>query len=131
MKKLIVSLLTLVLCLSLSFLAFAEVDLTSKSVNELNELRVQIESEILNKGGDVRIETGTFIGGADIAPGSYEFKMIEEDFLTTYILYPADGSSFIANYIESDAYTRITINEGDKLELSDPCYIRKAGKIGF
>lgn len=131
MKKLIASILAIVLCFSLSVMAIAEVDLASMSVNELNELRVQIENEILSKGGDVRIETGTFVGGTDIAPGSYEFKKIEEGTNATYLLSRADGSDFIADFISHETYTRIIINEGDELQITDPCYIRKGGKIGF
>ena len=36
-----------------------------------------------------------------------------------------------ADYIDSDSYTRITINEGDKFMITDSCYMRKAAKFGF
>ncbi len=129
MKKIFCACLISILLFSLSISAFAEVDLSSMSVDELNELRMQIENEIVKKGGDLQIGSGTYIGGEDIAPGTYELKVIG-DTLTTYMLYPAEGN-FVADYITDEAYTRITINNGDKLELIDPCFLRKAAKIGF
>lgn len=129
MKKIFCACLISILLFSLSISAFAEVDLSSMSVDELNELRMQIENEIVKKGGDLQIGSGTYIGGEDIAPGTYELKVIG-DTLTTYMLYPAEGN-FVADYITDEAYTRITINDGDKLELIDPCFLRKAAKIGF
>ena len=130
MKRFISFTLALVLCFSLSIPALAAIDVSSMSINELNELLGEIENQILKKGGDVQIPDGTYFGGTDIAAGSYDFKAVNAD-LVTYFIYPKGDKPMSADYIDSDSYTRITINEGDKFMITDPCYMRKAAKFGF
>lgn len=130
MKKLISLVISLIVVLSLTVPSFADVDLKSMDVNALNDLRIAVENEILAKGGDIQIASGKFKCGKDIAPGSYELKLLEDKF-AAYHIYNSKNEELDVNYLQYSSYVKVTLEDGMTLELSHPCFVRKAGTIGF
>lgn len=66
--------LVVILMLSVNLVVIAEVgeyDLTKLSVEALLQLRTSIEDELNSRGEMVRISSGEYLVGRDIAPGSY------------------------------------------------------------
>lgn len=130
MKKVISLIISLAAILSFAASTYANIDLKSMDVNALNELRIQIENEILAKGGDTQIASGKYKCGKDIAPGSYELKLLEDKF-AAYHVYDSKDEQIDVNYLQYESYVRITIEKGMVLEISHPCFIRKAVTLGF
>lgn len=130
MKKFISLIIALATILLVFISAYADVDLKSMDVNDLNELRVEIENEILSKGGDVQIASGKYKCGKDLAEGSYELKLLEDKF-AAYNIYDSNNEQIEVNYLHYDSYVRVTIEKGMTLEISHPCFIRKAAILGF
>ena len=72
----------------------AEIDISGLSVEELLQLRADVDEELMNKNGAVVIGYGKYEAGVDIAPGQYTIKV-----------YFAEGSDLAGLYysILSDA----------------------------
>ena len=75
MKKIVALLLALLLCLG-SFPAFAAVDLSAYTQEELLALRDSINQELLKRGieKEVTVPNGMYIVGVDIPAGTYTLK---------------------------------------------------------
>ena len=132
MKKITAAVIAAVLCICISFTAFAEFDLSGLSVNELNELIAAAQKEILDKGGDVVIPGGKYAVGMDIAPGSYDMKFADESLMTsTYLIRDVEGNVFEDGSMAYGGWTHMTLKDGQKLELQSPCYVRKGTRLGF
>ena len=132
MKKITAAVIAAVLCICISFTAFAEFDLSGLSVNELNELIAAAQKEILDKGGDVVIPGGKYAVGMDIAPGSYDMKFADESLMTaTYLIRDVEGNVFEDGSMAYGVWTHMTLKDGQKLELQSPCNVRKGTRLGF
>ena len=132
MKKITAAVIAAVLCICISFTAFAEFDLSVLSVNELNELIAAAQKEIFDKGGDVIIPGGKYVVGMDIAPGSYDIKFADESRMAaSYIIRDVEGNVFEDGSMTYGIWTHITLKDGQKIEFSPPCYIRKGTRVGF
>lgn len=130
MKKFISILLIIVLSFTLTISVFADFDLSSMDVNELNELRAAVDDEILAKGGNVLIAGGDYVVGVDIAPGTYEFALVKQNYaFLTHI--DVNGEILTELIMGVDQYQRIKLEENQTLELEQPCYMRKGAMIGF
>lgn len=75
MKKIAALLLALILCLG-SLPAFADVDLSAYTQEELLALRDKINEELLKRGIEKKVEVpqGRYIVGEDIPAGTYTLK---------------------------------------------------------
>lgn len=131
MKKFISITLVLVMCLAFVTTAFADVDLSGMSVDELNALIESAQNAILQKGGDIVIAEGSYKVGDDIAPGTYEFMSANPDKVLTYELRDANDTIKENEFIGYESYHRIKLEDGDTFILRKPCYVHKAAKIGF
>ena len=132
MKSKFTFFIAVILCICISAAAFAEFDLSSMTVNELNELIIAAQNEILSKGGDVVIPNGKYAVGVDIAPGSYDFKFSDKSLMTaTYIIRDVEGNVFDNGAMAYGTWVHLTLKDGQKLELQSPCFVRKGTRVGF
>ncbi len=130
MKKIISLAILVFIILTIVPFSFADVDLKSMTIEELNELISQAQNEILLKGGDTIVSAGDYTAGVDIASGTYEFKMVNDDLLKTYTVMK-DGKLADSKYLSPNEFTRIRLEDGQTLHIYTSCYLRKASLIGF
>lgn len=116
MKKLFA--LTLVILALLPVVAYADVDLSSMSYDELITLNGQLFKEIMSRPEfkEVTVPTGSYIVGSDIPAGTYSLGLASGTF----------GSMIRINDFQ-DAYSvtssdpsvgKVTLKDGDSVDIS-------------
>ena len=132
MKRILISVIAVVLSVCLTVGAAAEFDLSSFSVDELNELIIAAQNEILAKGGDVVIQAGKYTVGVDIGVGSYDIKYIDESlYASTCDIRDQDGKYLDTVYLTYGNWTHAILVEGQTIDFHTNCYIRRGVKLGF
>lgn len=123
MKKIVAFLLALLLCLG-SFPAFANVDLSAYTQEELLALRDSINMELLKRGieKEVIVPIGTYEIGVDIPEGVYTINTVNDG--AGFKVYENANSSrfFINEYIshyDRESIGKITLKNGNIVIISD------------
>ena len=76
--------LAIALIMMFTTLAYAEVDLTGMSLDELVLLNQQVNDAIFANNGAVVLQSGDYVAGKDIAVGSYVIRFFQNDDNHTY-----------------------------------------------
>lgn len=123
MKKLAAALLSATLLLSSSVFA-ADIDLSGLTVDELANLRTQIDMLLEEKlEGQAKFGPGVFICGQDIKEGYYEFTATSEDGAYIFIYETKEswknGDDWIGNSTvhEAGEVSTFSIHEGNCIEV--------------
>lgn len=123
MKKIAALLLALLLCMG-SLPAFADVDLSAYTQEELLALRDKINQELLKRGieKEVIVPIGSYVVGVDIPAGVYTIKTIKDG--ASLKVREAINSSryFFSEYIshyDNDIIGKITLVDGNIVEIGD------------
>ena len=120
MKK-IACILACAMISAASISAYADIpDISELSVDELVQLRDQIDTALFENGGAVELPFGDYVVGRDIAPGIYVIRPhIVEETEDNYGYYyyemyenVDDDSSLDHNTVDSVQELKITLEEG-------------------
>lgn len=114
--------------------AYAEVNLSDFSFEELLELQKQVNSEIISRPEwkEVKVPSGTWIVGEDIPAGFYSISPKE---LGAYLrIRDAKGKIAISGGIrhDEDLIAKYELKEGYTVEIEDGAlYFAPAQSLGF
>ncbi len=123
MKKIVALLLALLFCLG-SFPAFAAVDLSAYTQEELLALRDSINKELLKRGieKEVIVPIGIYIVGEDIPAGVYTIKTINDGAELKVYENIHSSRHFFYEYLthyDSEAIGKLTLTNGNIVEIGD------------
>ena len=94
MKKIVCVLLTWVILVAPAFAS--EIDFSSYSVEELIQIRDEVDTALFEKDGLILAEVGKYVVGTDIGAGSYVLKPYPVDEgklgVLNYVVYKYDGA---------------------------------------
>lgn len=115
MKKFIS--IVLVLLLVPSF-AFASLDLSTYTADELIELKSLILRELIERGDlkEVKVPAGEYVIGSDIPAGEYSVDASSAAVMLTVNEY--ETLHFLSS---TESVGRLVLRDGDKLSLSGTC----------
>lgn len=132
MKKLFVS---IVLCSALFVtpVRAADIDLSSMTLEELEDLKNQVEAEIIAKGGGEIIGAGLYEAGKDIKAEDYQL-ISDEEKGSTIILFPSkeaadsDSQYIVYESISGGEEITISLKDGYVLYLDGSLFIKQLEK---
>lgn len=134
MKKIVCFVLMAVLLVTPVYAS--DIDLSSLSDEELQELQARVGEEITNRelSESVILQVGTYYVGTDIAPGSYIFSDAETDGTegSWLLLYEneekmKDYSWFGNEVIEKGDSARVSLSDGQILKVTkSPAFVIQA-----
>ena len=120
------------LCCTMAYaapvMAAETVDLSSMTLEELQELRESLDAEILAKGGGEVIGAGLYEAGVDIIPGTFTFTAGDDS--ANIIVYETkeeeenDGNYVIWEFAEEGEKVSVSLKGGNTLYLSNGLYIK-------
>lgn len=119
MKKIAAFLLALLLCLG-SFPAFADVDLSAYTHEELIALRDLINQELLKRGieKEVEVPVGIYIVGEDIPEGTYSIYTSSSDWFSSFHVYDNNGDYIIIESIQYGKHIgKVVLKNGYTVEI--------------
>lgn len=139
MKRL--SAMLLILCMMPVF-AWADIDLSSMTYEELRELQEKIAAEIVKrpewKGVDV--SPGNWRVGPDIPPGAYSVTLKDSRGSCFFAVWGYAVNDYTTNgglvynqllYQDKQSIGRIELLEGQVVEISNPVVFKPAERLGF
>ena len=123
MKKIVALLLALMLCLG-SFPAFADVDLSAYSQEELIALRDLINLELLKRGieKEVTVPIGMYEVGVDIPAGTYTVKPKPNGYANIEVWKSVSSkysmsSEFVSDY-DKEYIGKLKLIDGNIIEIT-------------
>lgn len=139
MKKIVAFVLALLLLIPS---AFAEVDLSSYSYEQLLELYRSVQQEIISRPEwkEVTVPKGVYVIGEDIPAGSYTIKSTDPGGYINIFLWGAEQKDYDtaggllvneALYKSSQVLGRINLKNGNVLELSGTVIMTPVQGLGF
>lgn len=120
MKKVIAIALALILICAA---AYAAIDLSGMSFDELLELRKQVDAALWASDGwqEVTVPQGVYRVGEDIPAGRW--CVTPAGNWGTFEIYEADHESYVAGYVvDGSEIVNVTLEDGQWVEISDSAY---------
>lgn len=119
MKKIAAFLLALVLCLG-SFPAFADVDLSAYTQEELLALRDSINQELLKRGieKEVEVPPGIYVVGEDIPAGTYTITTHATSWFCSLNVSNKSGKKvFYGSFNNGEKIGKLVLEDGFTVEI--------------
>ncbi len=119
MKKIVALLLALMLCLG-SFPAFADVDLSAYTQEELISLRDLINQELLKRGIEKAVEVppGIYIVGEDIPEGTYTITTYASSWFCSLNVSDRSGKRvFYGSFNDGEKIGKLVLENGYTVEI--------------
>lgn len=121
MKKIVALLLAVLICLG-SFPAFADVDLSGYTQEELLALREAIKQELLKRGieKEVTVPIGMYEVGVDIPAGTYTLKPNGFSVIEVWKSISSKNSMFYegVSEIDNESIGKLILIEGNIVEIT-------------
>lgn len=124
MKKLVAIIAVLVL---LCGVAYAAVELSSMSTDELIKLKTSIEKELIDRGAvkSANIPAGEYVVGTDIPAGSYSISTTQ---ILATIVY-GDYNMYVVT--PEEGVGKVTLKDGDSFQCSSTITLTKYAGLSF
>ena len=117
----------LIVLLMICAVAFAEINLSSLSVDELIKLKTSIEKELIDRGAvkSANVPAGEYIIGTDIPAGSY--SITTKQIMATIVF--GDFNMYIAT--PDSPVGKVTLKDGQTFECSAAITLTKYAGLSF